>query len=190
MKPITDDARVARYGRLFGEMMSTLDGEEFDLDPNWVRSHGWKVVPAESMARIPQPDIPRIVAALNGAGYQTCLAVFNEPGYIRSLPAIVPSDPPGDMATCYRVSVDEADLREVNRQLGPFRFIVSEESRSWTISCNEHYNLFAGKPDLLEALLGKPIEQARREFLEFEAAIANGNSDDYLLQAAERYALL
>jgi hypothetical protein len=37
--------------------------------------------------------------------------------------------------------------------------------------------MFAGRTDLLEALLGGPIEQARREFLEFASVLAEGNAD-------------
>jgi hypothetical protein len=189
IKPITDAVQVARYGRLFGEMMLTGDGEECDFNLDWIRSHGWKVVPAESMSRIPQPDIPRIVAVLRGAGFHRCVVVFNEPGYLQSLPVIVPSEPQSDLATCYQVSVDEVGFTEINRQLGPFRFIVSDESRSWTISCNEWYNLFAGKPHLVEALMGKPIEDARQDFLD-GALRADGYIDESLLGVASRYASL
>lgn len=155
MSPITDPVSVARYARLFGEMMSAQDGEEYEFNAAWVRRRGWKVVPVESMARIPVPDIPKIVTALSLAGYQHCILVFNEPGYIRSLPVVVPSDPPCGLSTCYKISVDQEDFNEVNRVMGPFRFIMSDESRSWAISCNESYNLFAAEPNLLETILGR-----------------------------------
>jgi hypothetical protein len=189
MKPITDAVEVARYAKLFGEMMLTLDGEECDFNLDWIRSHGWKVVLAESMARLPQPDIPRIVAALSRAGFQWCVVMFNEPGYMQSFPVNVPSDPPSDLPTCYQVSVDEVGFSEINRQLGPFRFIVSEESRSWTISCNERYNLFSAKTELLEGVMGKSIEQAHRDFLE-SVSMTDGYADESLLEVASRYSSL
>src|SRR5712671_6923527 len=80
MKPIKDTTRVEQYGVLLREMMLTEKGRECEFNPDWVRNHGWKVVPAESMARIPVPDIPRIVSTLKRAGYTECIAVFNEPG--------------------------------------------------------------------------------------------------------------
>jgi hypothetical protein len=190
MKPITNTTQVELYSRLFAEMVMHQDGEECEFAPEWIRSKGWKVVPAESTARIPPADIPRIVAALKGAGYTECIAVFNEPGYIQSLPVFIPSDPPSNMVTCYLVSAEETDFRELNRQLGPFRFIVAPEDRSWAISCNEWYNLFAGKPDLLEGLLGESIDQARQEFAEFAAVLAKGNPDEPLMRVAERYAAI
>ena len=188
MKPIKDPARVEHYGSLVRDMMLTKSGEECHFNPSWIRSHGWKVVPVESMARIPVPDIPRIVSALN-AVFTQCLAVFNEPGYIQSLPIVVASDPPGDMATCYLLSVDEADFREFNRELGPFRSVLTTDDRAWAISCNEWYNLFAGKPELLEAMLGKPIEQARQDYLKFASELAK-SPDEPLLLVAKQYAAL
>jgi hypothetical protein len=189
MKPIKDPIRVEHYGSLLRDMMLTRSGEECEFNPNWIRSHGWKVVPVESMARIPAPDIPRIVSLLNGAGFTQCLAVFNEPGYVQSLPIIVASDPPGDMATCCLLSIDEADFREFNRELGPFRSVLTTDDRAWAISCNEWYNLFAGKPELLEALLGKSIEQARQDYLKFASDLAK-DVDEPLLSVAKHYATL
>ncbi len=190
MKAIKDAARVAQYAALLREMMLTEEGRECEFNPDWVRNHSWKVVPAESMARIPTPDIPRIVSALKQAGYTECIAIFNEPGYIRHLPLSVASDPPGDTATCHLVSVDEADFRDFNRELGTFRSVLLPEDRSWAVSCNEWYNLFGAKAELLEALLGEPIEQARREFAEVAAAVARGNADEPLLKVAKHYAAL
>lgn len=189
MKPVTDLGQVEHFGRLVGAMMLGQAGKECEYDPDWVRSHGWKVVPAESMARLPVPEIPRIVSALNGAGHARCFAVFNEPGYIRRLPVTVASEPPGDMPTCYLLSVDEADFREFNRELGSFRSVLTTEDRSWAISCSEWYNLFGAKPELLEALLGRPIEQARQDYLDFASELAK-SPDEPLLLAAKHYGAL
>jgi hypothetical protein len=189
MQPIKDPTRVEHYGSLLRDMMLTRSGEECEFNPDWIRSHGWKVVPVESMARIPVPDIPRIVSVLNGAGFTRCLAVFNEPGYIQSLPIVVASDPPGDMTTCYLLSVDEADFREFNRELGPFRSVLTTDDLAWAISCNEWYNLFAGKTELLEAMLGNSIEQARRDYLKFASGPAK-DPDESLLLVAKHYAAL
>jgi hypothetical protein len=68
--------------------------------------------------------------------------------------------------------------------------VLLPEDRSWAISCNEWYNLFGAKPELLEALLGEPIKLARREFAEFATALARGNADETLLRVAEHYATI
>jgi hypothetical protein len=120
MKPIRDATRVEHYGVLLREMMLAEEGQECEFSPDWVRNHGWRVVPTESMARIPVPDIPRIVSTLTRAGYTECIAIFSEPGYIRHLPLTIASDPPSEMATCHLVSVDEADFQNFNRELGRF----------------------------------------------------------------------
>jgi len=190
MKPITDPARVERYGALLREMMLTEKGRECEFNPDWVRGHGWGIVPVESGMRLADDAIPQLVSALKGAGYTECFAAFNEPGYVQRLPLNVASEPPSDMATCHLLSVDEAEFREFNRVLGPFRSVLTTEDRSWAISCNEWYNLFGAKSKLLEALLGKPIEEARREFFDFASLLAQGKPDEPLLQVARRYAAL
>lgn len=190
MKPITDPTQVEHYGTLLREMMLTEKGRECEFNPDWVRGHGWDIVPVESGMRLPDDAIPQLVTALKGAGYTECLAVFNEPGYLQRFPPNIASEPPSDMATCHLLSVDEAAFREFNRLLGSFRSVLTTEDRSWAISCNEWYNLFASQSKLLEAMLGKPIEEARREFFDFASLLAQGKSDEPLLQVAKRYAAL
>lgn len=189
MNPIRDPRRVEYYAGLVREMMLTEPGEECEFDPAWIWTRDWKVVPTEEMGHLPQPDIPRLVTALRVAGCTHCVAVFNEPGYIQQLPLAMTTHPPPDMPICYLLSVDEADFQEFNRQLGPFRFLITADDRSWAISCTEWYNLFAAKPELLEAMLGKPIEQARLDYFRFASELAK-QPDDPLLRVALRYATL
>jgi hypothetical protein len=72
-----------------------------EFNPLWIVDRGWKVVPAESMARLPQPDIPRLVTALRSAGSNRFVALATEPL--------------GDMPTCYALSVQEADFLELRK---------------------------------------------------------------------------
>jgi hypothetical protein len=188
MSPINDPKQVEHYRELVREMMLPQEGKEYEFDSVWVSSRGWKVVPVESAVRLPKDDIPRLVSVLAGAGYTRCIAVTNEAGYTRPLgPG---NQLLGDIPTCYLLSVEEADFREFNRQLGPFRSVLTSQDRDWAISCNEWYNLFAGKRDLVEALLGKAIGQARTEFLEFASLLAKGNTDEPLMRTAQHYAAL
>lgn len=174
MKPIIEPSMSSHCYELLREMMSGDTESDYEFRPEWIRDRGWKVVPVESMARIPRPDIPRITSALNSAGFWECLAIATEDL--------------GDMPTCYALSVTEEDFLELNRELGPFRFLLTDETRSWAISCNEYYNLFAGKPELIEAVLGEPIQSAERKFLEFAMSLADGDPTYPLLSIAKRYA--
>ncbi len=169
MKTITDKGQIHRYQNLVSEM--TKEGTEFS--PQWVKQSGWEVVPAESAARLSPDDIPRIVSVLNAARHAQCLAVTTEDL--------------GDFPPCYIVSVDESDFKELNRVLGPFRFLLTDEARSWAISCNEWYNLFAGPERLVEALLGVSIAEARTAFLKFAEMLAKGDTEYPLLKVAQRY---
>jgi hypothetical protein len=66
--------------------------------------------------------------------------------------------------------------------------LLTEDTRSWAISCNELYNLFAGEQSLVEAMLGIPVEEARKRFLAFAEPLASGNTEYPLLKAAQHYA--
>ena len=190
MKSIKDPLEVAHIGELLSAMMRVEAGNECEFNDDWIRQHSWKVVPVESAMRVPADDIPGLVSAMNGAGYKACMAVFNEAGYLPHLPVLVKSSPPGDLATCYLVSVSEADFQELNRQLGLFRFAIPDEGQSWAISCNEIYHLFAGPPEFLQSLLGKSLDEARREFQEFAAALSKRNAEEPLMRLSEHYARL
>lgn len=191
MKPIRDQKQVEHYGKLLREMMLTEEGRETEFNPEWVHSHGWKVVPVESGWRLPAEHIPRLVSVLRGAGYTHCVAVYNEPGYIQDLPVLTRIQPPSDMTTCQLVAVDEADFEEFNRGLSAFRSVLTTEDGFWALSTHEWYSLFAGTPATVEAILGESIEKAEQEFLEYASVLAGGQSPDKsILQIAKLYAAL
>ena len=171
MKTVTDASQIEKYKALVSEM--TEHRSEFS--PQWLARTEWKVVPAESGGRLFREDIPRLVSALNAAGYFQCVAVTTEDL--------------GDTPPCYLLSVSEEGMHELNRELGMFQFLLTEETRSWAISCTVLYNLFAGPKNLVEAMLGKSIPEAEREFLQIATEIAKGNPDDLFLKVARRYAL-
>jgi len=172
MKPIVEESQIGHYQAIVKEMTPS-DGLPYQFSDDWIRKHGWKVVPVEDNCHFSPEGITVLVAALRNAGYSECFAVATEP--------LDPSP------ACYQLSVSEADLLEFNKECGPFRYLLTSEDRTWGISCNEWYNLFAGPPELLEAMLGKPVEDARAEYLSFATAIAK-EPDEPLLQVARHYA--
>ena len=187
MKPITELKKIDRCGRLLRSMMSNQEGREFEFEPTWIQNHAWNVVPVESMCRIPPQDIARICSALSSVGYTACIAVLNEPGYVTGIPFAGVTASPDKTPTCYELAVTERELQEFNQRLGLFRSVLTTEDGAWAISCNETYNLFGGELKLLECLLGKPIDIARRDFLDFAVALSQSNSDETLLTVAKRY---
>jgi hypothetical protein len=169
VETVTEKTDIQRYQSLASEM--TEGSTEFSAQ--WLKKSGWKVVPTEPGGRLSPDDIQRIVSVLNAAGHSQCLAVATEDL--------------GDFPPCYIVSVDEPDLKEMNWVLGPFRFLLTDEARSWAISCNEWYNLFAGPEPLVEALVGIPIAEARRAFLSFAEMLSKGDTEYPLLKVAQQY---
>lgn len=175
MKPITEQAIAERCQSRVREMTAVEQPAGFN--PEWVHTHGWKVVPVEDTGHFSDEEIAVLVVALNQAGFTECLAVATE--WLDPAP------------TCYRLVVSEEGLRQFNEECGLFRYLLTDESRAWAISCNEWYNLFAGPQELLEEMLGKPIEEARGEFHEYASLLATGqNPDESILQAARFYAAL
>ncbi len=180
-----DSRRIGRYRSLVRGLMLPGDEEEYEFSPGLLRERGWKAVPAPSGMRLPTDCIPTIVSALRRAGCMQCIAVVTEAGYLQPLrPENSLFD--GD-ATCYTLSITEAEFVAFNRKLGPFRSVLTDAVNSWAISCNEWYNVFAGRPGLVEALLGRPIGRAMEEFLEFASTLATGNADEPLIRVARRY---
>jgi hypothetical protein len=129
------------------------ENHEYELDPGWLRNHGWKVMPVEDGNHFAPDDIALIVLALKKAGYSECVVAATEPL--------------GPLSVFYSVLITEDDFRNFNAECGLFRYLLTVEDRSWAISCNEWYNLFAGNPEMLEAMLGRSIEQARQDYLRF-----------------------
>lgn len=171
MKPIMDRSEVGKFQLLASEM--TTDESEFRTE--WIRARAWQVVPVEDGNHFAPEDIAALVPALQNAGYRECFAVATEPL--------------GDLPACYRMSITEEEFRSFNAECGLFRYIVMDETRSWAISCNEWYNLFAAERKLLEAMLGKSIERARQEYLNFATELSK-QPDEPLLRVARHYAKL
>ncbi len=174
MKVIQEAQEIEKYKMLVAEMMLADEYKEDHFRPDWILKHSWKAVPVEDGNHFTDEEIAIMIPALQSKGYHECVAVATEPL--------------GDFPSCFRLAVTPGDLREFNRECGLFRYLLTEESRSWAISCNELYNLFAGEQSLVQALLGMPIEEARKRFLAFAEPLAKGDPDYPLLKAAQHYA--
>jgi hypothetical protein len=175
MKPLTEKARIEHYQALVREMTLSDPNRSYEFKDEWVRSQGWKVVPVEDASHFSPDEIATLIAVLRGHGHNECIAVATE-----SL------DP---APACYQLSVSEEDLQAFNKECGLFRYLLMDDDRTWAISCNEWYNLFGAQPKQLEALLGKPIDEARAEYLSYATALAK-KPDEPLLQVATHYATL
>jgi hypothetical protein len=174
MKPTNNNAQCTEYQTLVREMMLESEPQRTEFDLAWIRQKEWEVVPVERSQHFIPEEIKAIVSALAGRGYSKCIAVTTEE--LGPLPA------------CYELSISEEDFYEFNGELGLFRCLLTGQDRSWAISCTESYNLFAGPGSLLEAMLGKSVDDGWRAYWEF---IAQPSVDPYgmLHQSAARYAV-
>ena len=176
MQPITKETEVQHGRSLIRDMMLQSSAHGYEFDAKWVQGRGWKVVPVEDTCHFAPIEITTIVRALRLAGIDEIFAVASES--VDPAPA------------CYRLLVAEEEFRHFNSECGLLRFVLTCENRSWALSCNEWYNLFAGTPELLEALLGESIEEARQEFRDFAVLLAEGNAEAPLMLVADHYAAL
>jgi hypothetical protein len=174
MRPITEEHAVQHYKSLAAEMMLGEEHEECEFRPDWIRRRGWTVVPVEDGNHFRPWEVDRIVRTLNDAGYSECIALATEP--LDPFPA------------CFQLAINREDFNVFNDECGLFRFMLMEETRSWAISCNEIYNLFAGRRSFVESMVGAPIEEAQRRFLAFAEGLSRGNHDYPPLRAARLYA--
>jgi hypothetical protein len=176
MKAIRKAHAVEKYKKLAAEMMLADEYLECNFRPGWILQRGWKVVPVENGNHFKGWEIDGIVPALQIAGYHNCIAVATEPM--------------GLLPSCFQLAMIPEDLHAFNHECGLLRFLLTEETMSWAISCSELYNLFAGEQSLVEAMLGIPVEVARKRFLAFAEPLASGNPEHPLLKAAKLYAAL
>jgi hypothetical protein len=172
MTIVSNLGEIEDYQARIGEM--TEDRIQFRT--NWLRQRGWCVVPVEDGMHFSASDSERIVLALQQAGYDQCIAIATEP-----------LDP---LPQCYRMSITVEDFAEFNQTCGLFWFLITDEDRSWAISCNNSYDLFAGDSKLVEAMMGKAIPAAREEFEKFSRQLAHGDPDYLPLRVAQHYAEL
>lgn len=164
---------VARSRELIREMATLSENRGYYLNQAWLKSHEWVVVPVEDSGHFAEEEIARIVPALVSSGYPECIAVGT-------------LDLPDPLPTCFEFSISVDELRQFNAECGIFRFLLTCPARSWSISCNEWFNLFAGPPTLVEKMLGISIGQARNEFLEYAKLVEQG-SDGGLVEIAHQY---
>ena len=176
MKLILEPQAVEKYTALAAEMMLPDEYEECKFRPDWILRRGWKVVPVEDGNHFRPWEIDRIIPALLNAGHHECRAIATEP--LEPFPS------------CFQLAISPADFLTFNSECGLFRFLLTDETRSWAISCNELYNLFAGERSLVEAMLGTTIEEARKRFLAFAEPLALGDSEYPMLRVARHYAAL
>ena len=80
----------------------------------------------------------------------------------------VATEPMGLLPSCFQLAMIPEDLHAFNHECrAAFVSYSRRKTMSWAISCSELYNLFAGEQSLVEAMLGIPVEVARKRFLAF-----------------------
>lgn len=172
MRVISDPSEIEYCLNLRAGVVDEQKCSEINLE--WARNYGWKVVPVEDTAHFASDEIGVLVPVLLDTGCTKCFAIATEP-----------IDP---APVCYEISISGDGFRSFNRECGLFRYLLIDASRSWAVSCNEWYNLWTAPPRLLTAMLGKPIEEAREEFLDYAILLAREHSSDKsLLQVATYY---
>jgi hypothetical protein len=172
---ISIQEQIQHYRELVEEMTELESGQRDQFSTVWLLNRSWQVVPTEDVGHFSPDQREHIVAALSAAGFYDAIALTTEPL--------------GEMPHCYRLKISETDLDEFNRELGLFRFMLTNEDRSWAISCTESYNLFAGPRNLLEAMLGKSVKEAWQAYWDF-IALPSMDPLGLLHKTASRYAAL
>ncbi|MCC6264792.1 MAG: hypothetical protein IT169_14530 [Bryobacterales bacterium] len=164
---------MARSRELIREMATLTENRGYDFNPAWLEKYNWVVVPVEDTGHFAEEEIARIVPALVSSGHSKCLAI----GAL---------DLPDPLPTHFEFPISDNELRNFNAECGIFRFLLTCPERTWAISCNEWFNLFAGPQALVEDMLGISIGQARDEFLEYAKVVEQG-SEGGLVSVARMY---
>ena len=168
------DSEATQIQHLVVQMAALREDRGYDFDHVWIQQKDWIVVPVEDTGHFAEEEINDIVSSLNSAGHFTCLAVGTP-------------DLPPPLPRAYEMAVSVEDFRTFNAECGLFRFLLTDEKLLWAISCNEWFNLFAGPPALVEAMLGMSVAKARADFLDYARLVEGGAEKGKLVQAAEEY---
>jgi len=102
LRPIESETEIRRAQALIADVIE--DPANFKTE--WVREHGWTVVPVESCDHFDHTDIALLSAAFLNTGHSECLAAATEP--LENTPL------------CYRVPTSEEGLREFNEAVRDF----------------------------------------------------------------------
>jgi hypothetical protein len=167
------DLKAARVRDFIVGMAVPEQDRGYNFDPEWIQNRGWCVVPVEDSSHFNNEEIRCIISALDTAGSKLCFA-------------IAAPDLPTEFANVYELSVSEEGFEAFNAEFSIFRVLLTATDRSWAISCNEWFNLFAGPEGLVERMLGVSIGEARREFLAYAGMVEQGGTEG-LMRVARQY---
>ena len=156
MQVIKAENYVRHCRSLVREMTEQEPGKSERFSREWLHQNKWTVVPVEDVSHFNPRQREHLISALS------------EPGCLQGI--AVATEDVGYLPQCYSLRITEQDLKEFNSECGLFRFMLTNEQRTWAISCTESYNLYAATPELLQGMLGVSIEVARKTYLDMVSA--------------------
>lgn len=160
----------------FEEWISTAVDDSLHFRGEFLRSHGWMVVPVESGCHFDDGDIEALAAGLHFAGKSSIKAVLGDSQAINA-------------PSCVEVDATEEGLRDFNRQHGHLNYLLIPDDCSFALICTTNdYFLVGGQKPIVERLIGTSTESARHDFDEFARDSSWTESErSRLLYVAERY---
>ena len=170
LQPVESEIEIRRAQALIADVADEPGG----FRAEWLKEHGWTVVPVESADHFTETDITLLSAAFRQAGHSECLAVATEPLVNTPL--------------CYKVPTTEAGLREFNQATWAFFFILLPEDRSCAVLCTKNdYYLVGGSQAFVTLALDADIPTARANFAAFAANSPHPTMREILCGIAERH---
>lgn len=143
-----------------------------DLNPNWIREHGWVVIPTES--GLTDEDEELWSNAIGSLGYSEFFAIITD-------------DEPLSFP-CYLVEANKQGIYEMNYECSANDHLLIPEDRGFAILRPFGlYSLITGPKEFVELAAGSSIKKAREAFLEF---VSDGSWQEvdrsFLIQVAQR----
>lgn len=174
LKMLPDESMQKR--QLLAQMASVSEDRGYVLRSQWIRDKGWLTAPVEEAGHFTDEEIEAIVTSVTTTGDITCFAIGAD-------------DLPPPHPNAFRMTASTEDFRAFNSECGVFRFILTDEDLSWVIACNEWFNLFAGPRTLLEQMIGKTVEEAKADFLDYARMIEGEFEGGGLVRIAHEFLL-
>jgi hypothetical protein len=136
------------------EWIRGLLDSRHDVKMDVVRRNAWVVVPVETHAHFSSRQIEQLAGAFARLGYSKLDGLVLDEPYISRGSVEIPAT--------------ENGLRAHNAAHRIDNLVFAPRDRSFAIICHiDYFWLVVGKKDVVEAVLGRSIDEARREFVEY-----------------------
>ena len=135
---------------VIGWLKNAIDSKNFFIRKKFLDENGWIAIPVESACHFDDEDAKRISQITNGRNLDRLNAVSLE-----------------DLAVprCIEIGANVHEVLKFSLDFGHFNYALFPSDHSFLLVCTtDDYFSVAGKPAVVEHVVGNSVDDARKEF--------------------------